>query len=222
MKKFLFTFFSCQIFCLYADAATPQVKKPFTGIFFGAGGGASLLGGEHAYKIGADSGKLNMRGFGALLSAAAGYMWLTDTKAWFAGELYFYAKTAKSSKVMKNITNEGDVTIKNRSTLGIAGLLGGAVNPRLMMYAKAGFETGTFSFNYKNLTTPPNAKTNSTRMQAVVPGAGMLYTLTDAVLVGGEYGYMLSTKKLKASDASPVADYKPTEHRIMATIRYVF
>lgn len=218
----MFTLFFCQILCVSANAEPPQVKKPFTGIFFGAGGGGSLIGGEHVYKTATDSGKLNMRGFGALLSAAAGYMWLTDSKAWFAGELYFYAKTAKASKAMNNITNEGDVTIKNRSTLGVAGLLGGAVNPRLMMYAKAGFETGTFSFNYKNLATVPATKTNSSRMQAIVPGAGLLYTLTDAVLVGGEYGYMLSTKKLKASDASPVADYKPTEHRIMATIRYVF
>jgi hypothetical protein len=222
MKKLLLTIFSLQICCPLVEAASAPIKRPFTGIFFGAGAGGTMLSGEHAYQTALDSGKLNMRGFGALLSAAAGYMWLTDSKAWFAGELYFYAKTAKASKVMKNITNEGTVTIKNRSTLGVAGMMGGAVNPKLMMYAKAGFETGSFSFNYADLTTTPGTKTSSKRMQAVVPGAGLLYTMTDAVLVGGEYGYMLSTKKLKASEAAPIADYKPTEHRIMATIRYVF
>lgn len=222
MKKNLLTLLLCQISCFALHAEGMSVKRPFTGVFFGAGAGGSMLSGEHTYQTAADSGKLNMRGFGALLSAAAGYMWLTDSKAWFAGELYFYAKTAKASKTMQNITNEGNVTIKNRSTLGLAGMMGGAINPKLMMYAKAGFETSNYSFNYTNLITVPIKKTSSKRMQAVVPGAGLLYTITDAILVGGEYGYMLSTKKIQSSVEEPVANYKPTEHRIMATIRYVF
>ena len=150
MKKFLLIFLSSFVIC---SAETTPLKKPFTGFFVGGGLGGSLLGGEHAYEAGGDSGNLVMRGFGFLMNAVGGYMYLTDAKTWFAGELYFNLKSAKSKKEMKNVLAQGEIEIKSKNTFGLSASIGGPLNPRVMMYAKAGFEMGSFSFKYTNLTT---------------------------------------------------------------------
>lgn len=224
MKKIVLTaLLSLPIACF---ANCNAAKRPFTGIFVGGGAGASLMTGEHVYTAGsilsADSGKLAMRGFGLVVNAVAGYMHLTEGKTWFAGELYFNAKTTKAKKDMNTNSNQGTVEIKNKNTFGLAALIGTPLNPRVIMYAKAGFEMGSFSFKYTNLTTTPSEKSISKRLNSVIPSAGVMYSMTDSLLLGGEYAYAVSTKKIKISDTEPTADFKPAEHRLVGSIRYVF
>nr|MBP9752616.1 hypothetical protein [Pseudomonadota bacterium] len=56
-------------------------KKPFTGVFLLGRLGGAMLSGDYQY-AGTTSGKLSVSGYGASFGGGAGYMMLTDSKAW--------------------------------------------------------------------------------------------------------------------------------------------
>ncbi|CAO4834628.1 MAG: hypothetical protein CNLJKLNK_00169 [Holosporales bacterium] len=203
-----------------------EEKKPFTGVYVGGMLGGNLLGGDIEFTNTANKGKVAARKFGMLGGLCAGYMKFSDNKAWFAGEIYFNAKTGKDTKEMKDSVADvslGTLQLQNKSILGGAVLIGAAVNPKLVVYAKAAYEMSSYSFDFKGLTTATTTYSTKKNISSVVPTAGALYKLSESLLVGVEGGYVISTKtiSLTFNEAYNVT-YKPTEYRVSLTARWVF
>ncbi|CAO5680578.1 MAG: hypothetical protein NEHIOOID_00284 [Holosporales bacterium] len=203
-----------------------EEKKPFTGVYVGGQLGGTLLGGDIEFTNTANKGKVSARKFGMLGGICAGYMKFSDNKAWFAGEVYFNTKTGKDTKVMKDPAANlslGSVQLQNKSIFGGAVLIGAAVNPKLIVYAKAAYEMASYSFDFNGLTTPTATYSTKKNISNVVPTAGALYKLSDSLLVGLEGGYVISTKTISLTfNEGYNVTYKPTEYRVALTARWVF
>lgn len=201
-------------------------NKPFTGIYAGGMFGGTLLGGEVEFTNTANKGKVSARKFGMLGGACAGYMKFTDNKTWFAGEVYFNTKTGKDTKQMQDAAAGvplGSMTLQNKSIFGGAILVGAAVNPKIIVYAKAAYEMASYAFEFKDLTSQPTVYSTKKNVSNVVPTAGVLYRLSDSLLVGLEGGYVISTKTISLTfNQSYSVTYKPTEYRAGLTARWVF
>lgn len=198
-------------------------KVPFTGAYAGLKLGASLLEGDHEYKNATDGGKFSLRGFGASLGCLAGYMKMADNKTWFGGEISYEKKTNKTSNQMNGaLGNMGKSSISLDDTLSIAGMIGAAYNPRVVVYAKTAIESTRYSFKYDNLQNPPTSFKATKRVNNFVPCAGGFYKVSDSLLIGAEYGYVIALKKISLTVNDISVTYKPAEHRLTLTARYLF
>lgn len=124
---------------------------------------------------------------------------------------------------------EGKITIQNRYILNGSFFSGVALNPKVAVYGKIGFETNKFDLNYTHLTyQTPSQEKYSSSFRGLVPGIGTFYKLTQNLLFGGEYCYSLMKKRVVRSQdltkksANRGYTFSPSEHRVVGRITYLF
>lgn len=201
----------------------------FGGVYVGVHGGGVLLKGSHTYSNGSNQGVQKLNSFSYLGGAHAGYLSeVGGSKAVVGIEGYYTMMGLKPKKdlIVDGGTLSGQVTIRHKSSMGAAILAGVAVNPKVVMYIRAGFEKANFQMQYSQLTfQTPNSQTYNKSATAIVPGAGVLYKVSERVTIAGEYHHPLYSKMTPRADtAAPFIGYivNPVEHRMVLKISMTF
>jgi opacity protein-like surface antigen len=201
-----------------------------TGFFVSGNAGAMLIEGEHTLKNSSTgqegSRKVNKMGYHA--GPGLGYlMAMGDGKFYVGGELYYWLMSGSVRKELQTKTGpvEGTFTIQPKHAMGAAVLMGTMINPKVMMYARVGYESQSFDFKYDDLTfqSPTNVK-YSKSVTGVAPGAGILYRLSTSTSVGIELVMpMLAKAEVRKPDNSKRGfAYTPSQKRITAKVIYSF
>lgn len=230
MKKttFLLTMFSLM------GASINTASAEFTGLYAGGNVGVAMLQGTHQYNNGTSSpaGKQKVNALGYLAGANFGYLkQMGNSKLVVGGEVFgdLAGPSAKKDLQIPDGSIEGKVNIRHKMILGAGLILGGVMNPKVLVYTKVAYEMDKFELKYTNLTygTVPTEKfTKSVR--GIVPSAGVLYKVTNSLLVGGEYSYALMAKLEPRKDATVINgaqrgyNYTPTEQRLTVKFAYLF
>lgn len=230
MKKtrLLLTMFSLM------GAGITNASADFTGLYVGGNVGVAMLQGTHQYSNGtsAPAGKQKVNALGYLAGANFGYIkQMGDSKLVMGGEIFgdMAGPSAKKDLQIPDGSIEGKVNFKHKMILGGGIILGGVMNPKVLVYTKLAYEMNKFELKYTNLTygtVPMEKYTKSIR--GIVPSAGVLYKLTNSLLVGGEYSYALMAKLEPRKDKTVINgaqrgySYTPTEHRLTVKFAYLF
>lgn len=203
------------------------------GIFVSGNAGGLFQSGKHIYtNDAAKEGKQELKSFGGVVSGGLGYLHeLSESKIVFGLETFVGMSTVNSKKDLqvKDGSAEGKVGIKPRAFFGASILTGMAINPRVILYGRLGYEFTRFSFEYADLTfQTPTAQKYTKTLKGLAPGAGAFYKLTDKILLGGEYVFSMQGKvKLREETATingAKRGYTFSGHaqRVMARLIYVF
>lgn len=230
MKKtrLLLTMFSLM------GAGIISASAEFTGLYAGGNVGIALLGGTHQYSNGTSAlaGKQKVNTLGYLAGANFGYLrQMGDSKLVLGGEIFgdLAGPNAKKDLQIADGPIEGKVNVSHKMILGGGIILGGVMNPKVLVYTKLAYEMNKFELKYTNLTygsVPTEKHTKSVR--GIVPSAGVLYKVTNSLLVGGEYSYALMAKLEPRKDSTVINgaqrgyNYTPTEHRVTVKFVYLF
>jgi hypothetical protein len=224
MKRFkkMIVGFSLMVPCYSVALDLVKSEKPFTGLYFGGRLGGSMLAGDFNYQNATDKGTVGFNGYGITFGGMLGYMFLTDSKLLFGGEIYLEQKTSSSDGLMNNTTNLGNITLKSSQSIGAVGIAGTAVSPRLVTYVKGGYEKVDFVFDYSNLTTVPNTGKITKPVNLFVTGMGGFYKLSGKLVIGADYTIMLSSTAITPDTGDLKTSYKPDEQRGCITVRFLF
>ncbi|MDP2193176.1 MAG: outer membrane beta-barrel protein [Alphaproteobacteria bacterium] len=215
-KKRVSLLLLCAIPALYAES-----QEPFSGFVVGLNLGADLLTGSNKYESPTGAGESSLRKIGMAYGLSFGYMKLMPSKVLWGGEVYYTVRSTKATQNMFTTMGEGTLTVQHKNSMGIAALVGMAANPRLVAYGKFALESNMFDMSYKSLARGAQDKSEKKRILGMIPGAGMMYKLSDSILVGIEYAYAVM-KELKTDAGAVKSSYKPAQNRLMANIRYLF
>jgi hypothetical protein len=201
----------------------------FGGVYVGVHGGGVLLKGTHTYSNSSNQGVQKLNSFSYLGGAHAGYLSeMGGTKAVVGIEAYYTMTGLKPKKDLQvdGGVLEGKVVVRHKSSMGAAVLTGVAVNPKVVMYIRAGFEKASFQMQYSQLTfQTPNSQAYNKSTTAIVPGAGILYKMSERITIAGEYQHPLYNKIAPRTDTvAPLIGYivNPVEHRITLKVSMTF
>lgn len=193
------------------------------GLYIGAQVGGSKASGNHEFRTPGNQDKESLKAIGGLGGIVAGYVQEIGTSRMVVGgEVYFNGHFSSDKiKLKTGGVIRGDGTVKHTSSMGAAVMGGMLINPKLLGYARIGFESAKFSFNYTN---PADDVSKSTT--AIVPGAGASWQYSERVCIGGEYQYA-SFKKITPRNIGDKGiqrgfTVKPTEHRVLVKLTYNF
>ncbi len=86
---------------------------------------------------------------------------------------------------------EGKLSITNPYTLGVYGIAGMMMTPKLMFYGKAGYAWTTNQLKYTELNNGenPSSRMYKKTMSGLSGGGGLNFLVTNKFMVGGEYLY---------------------------------
>jgi hypothetical protein len=204
----------------------------FAHIFVGAQGGGAYGTTTHVYmdplgKAKKDFSKLLFGG-----GVCGGYLTTPDGgKMLVGGEAYgnFYSGEVIGDLITEGGVTEGKFAFKHRMAMGISGIVGGWINPKMALYAKAGMELNQFQIQYKDLTfqTLKN-ETYNKKAYVVVPGMGAVFKVTPLFWIGAEYTHpiyaKMSLRDAKELQNGALRGYEitPKEHQGMLKIRKFF
>lgn len=108
--------------------------------------------------------------------------------------------TGKDSNGAPNTgASQGDYSIKMKNSMGGSVMGGMLLNPRVIAYAKIGYEIIKFSMTYSNLTYNTKSEVYSINSKGIVPSIGGALLLSPRVYAGAELSFPI-TKKLKPRD----------------------
>lgn len=202
--------------------ASPLIaKEAFTGFFIGAKAGGDLLTGKNKYQSANGDGKSTLRKIGGVAGLGAGYMYLNAKKMLMGGEVYYDIRTAKTTQTMATTIPEGKFNVAHKNSIGIAAFVGAAANPKLVAYAKFAYELNSFEIKLTNLPNGAADVKLNKRISGLLPGAGIMYKLSDSIIVGAEYSYAILTD-LKTTAGTLNTTYSPAENRVSGSIRWIF
>ena len=194
----------------------------FGGVYVGVHGGGALLKGTHTYSKNSNQGVQKLNSFSYLGGAHAGYLSeMGETKAVVGVEAYYTITGLKPKKDLQVDGGilDGKVVVRHKSSMGAAVLTGVAVNPKVVMYIRAGFEKASFQMQ------SPNSQAYSKSTTAIVPGAGILYKMSERITIAGEYQHPLYNKIAPRTDTvAPLIGYivNPVEHRVTLKVSMTF
>ena len=225
--------FRLLFFILFVIGSITATHARFHGLYIGANAGVTLLKGDHKYtNASPKEGKVLFGDMSYILGLQGGYMhYLADSKIVIGVELGFSILGLNVTKDLKVDGGpvEGKVNIRNRYKFGLALFAGMAINPKVMMYAKLGYENNKFDLNYTHLTfQTPSYEKYSVSLRGLVPGAGLYYKLSPVLFVGAEYNYSLMKKTQPRSDTTALNGarrgyiFSPIQHRLVVKIVRVF
>lgn len=215
-QKLLSILSVCALHSIYA-----QSHNPFTGFFVGLNVGADLLTGSNQYKSTRGSGESSLRKFGAAYGACMGYMRLMPSKVLWGSEVYYTMHSAKATQKMMTTIEEGNLNVQHKNSMGVSALMGMAANPRLVAFGKFSLESSTFDIAYTGLTGGVEDQSQKKRSLSIIPGTGVMYKLSDSIVLGVEYAYALM-KEIKTEVGEMQCSYKPAQNRLMGSLRYLF
>lgn len=206
----------------------------FSGIYAGLDAGLSIFTGDHTYTdaFGKDKQSFTKPAFlggghvGAMKEIGTSRTVL-GIEGYINGTTTFVKENLRSSPAK---TKVGTFEAQRVMGLGLAVIGGKLINPKVMIYAKAGFERGKFEIKYKNSLMSPTTKKVRKTLSAFVPGVGISFkavermlTKTDKVFVGFEYNYAGFYSDINTHLNSQSIRYKlkQSEHRIFAKLSYM-
>lgn len=142
--------------------------------------------------------------------------------------------TVKDLKV-DNRASEGKISIKQPYTLGIAGVAGYYLDPRVLFYGRFGIEINKFINEYYDLkfvgaSYPYDQSYSKERynfsLRGFVPGAGVKFSTMKDIDVSLEYSYSMMQKiHLRRDDVTINSVnrgylFQPNQHRFMMKLSY--
>ncbi|WP_032112668.1 outer membrane protein [Candidatus Paracaedibacter symbiosus] len=205
---------------------TAALSSPYGGVFVGAGLGVGALRSETKYVDNTTlaSGKSTATKFGLYYQGHLGYLHeVGDSKTMIGGDVYVNGSSANK---VENIGANGQLvagTLQQKRSVGygVALIAGKLVNPKVMIYARLGYEMSRYKMNLK--LAGQQQKTFNKDYASVVPGVGLNYKVAHNVLVGVGYDYAgFASKKTVYTDAAQNIQVNPAEHRVMAKVSFVF
>lgn len=158
------------------------------------------------------------------------------SKVVLGGELYFIPLPLSHS-TPSDVVRMQTVSLKKKNTMGGLLSMGMLVSPKLMVRGTLGYEIATFKMDFTN--TPPVAAPGalsapvsfSKKSSAIVPGAGVMYLMTDRIVVGVDYAFVgykdvvpfnVPVGGTPAAQAGWKSTESLQEHRITARIALKF
>lgn len=207
--------------CGLLSTKITHAKEPFTGIFLSLKAGGDLLTGKHKYETVGGINESTLRKIGMSYGLGLGYMKLTPSKVLWGGEVYYEGRSLKAKQKMATNIDEGELTVSHKKSMGLSCMVGMAANPKLVAYGKFSLESNSFELNYQNLARGAESSKMSKRIVGILPGAGILYKLSDSILVGAEYSFAV-LKEIKTTPGTITSTYTPVENRVSANIRWLF
>lgn len=144
------------------------------------------------------------------------------------------SNTIKDLKV-DGRASEGKVSIKQPYTLGIAGIAGYYVDPRILFYGKFGIEINKFINEYYDLkfvgaSYPYNQSYSKERynfsLRGFVPGVGVKFSTMKKIDLSLEYSYSMMQKIYLRRDDVTINSvnrgylFQPNQHRFMMKLSY--
>ncbi|MCX7338047.1 MAG: outer membrane beta-barrel protein [Alphaproteobacteria bacterium] len=214
---------------LLGSGIAPATAK-IGGFYVGAHVGAEALQGTHTYSNGiGSSGKQKVSAFGYLAGLSVGYLkQLQASPMVFGGEIYGSMAGPKAKKNLQIVDGpiEGSATLSHKYSIGGAVMAGAAINPKILMYTKLGYEIDKIAMDYTFPTQPTEKYTKSST--TYIPGAGVLYTVSPSLLIGAEYGYAIIKKMQPRKDAVAINgasrgySFSPVAQRVTIKAIYMF
>lgn len=221
---------------LLLSAITTLFTSPaISGVYLGAQAGGALMRGDVNYSDqNVQQNTLShTRGMGAAFGAHLGYLYqLTNSHMFVLGEAFFVKQSTKSKSVnlafQSDPTVPGKLSVQPTNNYGAALGFGAFMNPKFNLYAKVGFESKGLTTTY---TLPNGLAINGTKKSAwaISPGTGIMYKMTDSIVLNPEYTYVIGKKykvlpqtKNTNGTYSKSISFTPTEHRLMIKLSYMF
>jgi len=195
----------------------------FNGFFAGGQVGGGLSNGEHTHVSGGEN-KNKFRSTGLGFGLQGGYLnYNADTKFLIGGEINALIQTGKGTFDLKNAANtsDGKATASFGYVLGLSALTGVAINPKVAIYTKAGFEKRKLKLNYTDLN--PNIQINpnySKSVTGLAVGGGVMFKINPRLLLAIDYTYTSIPKK--SLDDNNVLSVNLSNYTVMLKISYMF
>jgi opacity protein-like surface antigen len=211
----------------------PLNAGPIKGGYLGANIGLRIVSNklEHSNNAGA-TGKNEKKVPGVAFAIHGGYLRQLDlSKIVMGGEASFMMHPGgfKGSLKYGNNNPEGNFNINHKFTAGASIISGAFVNPKVLMYGKVGYAITKVDMKYTDLLGEnPNIDKYNKYLKGVQVGAGLYYTLTPNILVGGEYTYHivgeLEPRKPEQPKNNVKRDFKYNAgiHALTGKISYLF
>jgi opacity protein-like surface antigen len=209
------------LLCGLLSSKVMHAKEPFTGIFLSLKAGGDLLTGKHKYETVGGANESTLRKIGISYGFGLGYMKLAPSKVLWGGEVYYEGRSLKAKQKMATVIDEGELTVSHKNAMGLSGMVGMAANPKLVAYGKFSLESNSFELNFKNLARGAENKKITKRTLGMLPGTGLLYRLSDSILVGMEYSFAV-LKEIKTTPGTITSTYSPAENRLSTNVRWLF
>ena len=134
-------------------ASSTVALAGFTGFYVGGVAGPALLEGTHQYTNGTSqaAGKQKVRAFSYIAGLNGGYIrQMGDSMLVVGAELYglFCGSHASTDLQMPSGTIDGKVSIRHKMAMGASIIIGGVMNPKVLVYTRLGLEVDKFELKY--------------------------------------------------------------------------
>lgn len=205
----------------------------FNGFFLGAHLGGVLSNAKHTFTNNASaSGRETKDSIGFALGAHAGLFYEIGRTEFILGlELYYTAifNCPKIDLRTGSRNHLGTVTVDHKYATGAALMFGWAVNPKMKVYLRLGYEVNAYNFKYRNLQIggEPNVSI-SKRVGRFAPGWGFKYRINKKWAAGFEHIFLFG-KTIRPRKVEEVKDgavrgfnYKSTEQRFIVKLTRIF
>jgi hypothetical protein len=214
-----------------------RVYALFPGLNLAVQAGVVKLGGKHRfYDGGGNFGETPTSSLSYAAGGLLGYVLELGTSKALVGFDVSYNKYGASSTGKLAIStgngsdgkpntgvSQGNYTLKMLSSMGGSVMGGILLNPKVVVYAKAGYEIIKFSMAYSGLTfdTANSAQTYLVSSKGIVPSIGGALLLSPRVYIGAEYSFPMM-QKLKPRDNQVAINgvqrgysWRPIAHRVL-------
>lgn len=211
----------------FLAGVSPVMAAP-SGFFVGGMIGATALKGEHTYTTTTGPGVNKLNKVAPHVGADVGYlMSMNDGKVCVGAEVYgiIGGPSVKKDLAAKGGPIEGRYNVANKNIMGVSIITGMMLNPRLMGYARVGYEIDTFEFKYTEMTfESPNNKTYKKKVSGLAPGGGILFRVTPELAVMLDATIPILGKiTVRAKDAGGRSmEYAPSAQRVTCRVIYTF
>lgn len=216
------------IFSFFAVALCSNLLAAPSGPFIGGIIGATSMRGEHTYTTNDKPAANKFKKISPHGGINAGYLIsMKDGKVCVGGEIYFIVGGPSSKKELRTADNnkEGLYSISNKGAAGLSLITGMMLNPRIMAYARVGYEVQNYEFKYNELTfEAPNNKTYKKRVSGLAPGGGILFRITPqlAAMVDATVPVVNKVTIRKKDTNNRSMEYSPSMQRVSCRLIYTF
>jgi opacity protein-like surface antigen len=214
--------------------ATPLAADPVRGLFASLNLGLRFTPQNHDYTnpngaVGKETKLNTSTSFGLSLGMLNQ---MEKSKVVVGGEVSVAMNQSKGnySLHVDGAGTEGKVSITNPYTLGVYGIAGMMMTPKLMFYAKAGYAWMTNQLKYTDLDRGenPSSRTYKKTMGGLSGGGGLNFLVTNKFMVGGEYLYHAPKEITPRKNDSPEGGqrrkfvYHPSVHTVSLKLSMLF
>ncbi|HLD95713.1 MAG TPA: outer membrane beta-barrel protein [Alphaproteobacteria bacterium] len=203
-----------------ATAAQAE-SASFSGFYAGVHGGVSQLNGQSTKtQTGSSDQRDDFGKAGAVFGFHAGYGMMLSSNVYGALEAYL---GFNSAKIEVNKTDTGKGEIKKKNFYGLAARFGYLFNSSTMLYGRLALEAG--KIEAKSISNGTDILKLSKNNIRPVIGGGIETALSNNVLLGVEYNYVVGSKLSKETKVGAVTDglkLNTSEHRTLVRLSYKF